>query len=139
MALVVGTDTYNTVEELDAYASARGTTLAQDQELTLLKAMDYIESRNFAGSKTDPVQSLEFPRNLLTEVPAKIKKAQLVLACLIDGGVNVFAPIERGIKRKKVDVLETEYQANAGETVRYPEVESLLNPFIVSGVTVDND
>lgn len=139
MALTPGTDTYNTVAELDAYALARSITIVNDQELILIKAMDYIESRNFSGSKTDPEQDLEFPRNLNIYVPGTIKKAQLVLACLIDGGVNMFATIERGVKRKKVDVLETEYQENAAEFVRYPEVEALLNPFITSGVTVDND
>ena len=139
MALVVGTDTYNTIEELTAYATARAITLTLDEELILLKAMDYIETRSYWGNKTDPDQDLEFPRNLETEVPAKIKKAQLVAALLIDSGVDLFARIERGIKKRKIDVIETEYQINAAEYVRYPELEVLLSPFISTGFSVNND
>lgn len=139
MALVVGTDTYNTIEELTAYATARGITLALDEEILLIKAMDYIESRSYWGYKTDPDQELEFPRNGDETVPAKIKKAQLIAAIIIDSGVDLFAPIERGIKREKVDIIETEYQTNAAEYVRYPELEALLTPFIYSGFMVNND
>lgn len=139
MALVVGTDTYNTIEELTAYATARAITLTLDEELILLKAMDYIETRSYWGNKTDPDQDLEFPRNDETEVPAKIKKAQLVAAILIDSGVDLFAKIERGIKKRKIDVIETEYQTNAAEYVRYPELEVLLSPFINNGFSVNND
>lgn len=139
MALVVGTDTYNTVEELADYATARAITLSLDSELILLKAMDYIETRSYWGSKTDSDQELEFPRNGDEEVPAKIKKAQLVAAVLIDSGVDLFARIERGIKRRKIDVIETEYQTNAAESVRYPELEVLLTPFINNGFSVNND
>lgn len=139
MALVVGTDTYNTIEELTAYATARGITLALDEEILLIKAMDYIESRSYWGYKTDSEQDLEFPRNGDETVPAKIKKAQLIAAIIIDSGVDLFAPIERGIKREKVDIIETEYQTNAAEYVRYPELEALLTPFIYSGFMVNND
>jgi hypothetical protein len=139
MALTPGTDTYNTVEELDDYALARSTTLALDQELTLIKAMDYIESRNFSGSKTDETQDLEFPRNGNLYVPTNIKKVQLVIAVLIDGGVDMFATIERAIKSDKTGPLETVWQDNASEYVRYPEVEVLLRPFISSGIVVSND
>lgn len=139
MALVVGTDTYNTIEELTAYATARGITLALDEEILLIKAMDYIESRSYWGYKTDSEQELEFPRNGDETVPAKIKKAQLIAAIIIDSGVDLFAPIERGIKREKVDIIETEYQTNAAEYVRYPELEALLTPFIYSGFMVNND
>ena len=137
--LTPGIDTYNTVEELDAYALARGITLVQDEELTLTKAMDYIESRNLSGSKTDPDQETEFPRNGNEYVPGSIKKCQLVVAVLIDGGVDMMAPIERALKSRRTDVLERVYQDNASEYVRYPEVEVLLRPFITSGITVSND
>lgn len=139
MALVVGTDTYNTIEELAAYATARAITLTLDKELLLLKAMDYIEVQSFWGYKTDEDQELEFPRNGETEVPKKIKKAQLVAACLIDSGVDFFSAIERAVKREKTDVIETEYQLNASEYTRYPELDALLMPFIYNGFSVNND
>jgi len=139
MALTPGTDTYNTEAELSTYAVARSLTLTMEPSLTLLKAMDYIASRRFTGVKTDPEQALEFPRNGGEYVPGSIKKAQLVIACLIDSGVDMFSPIERAIKKEKVDVLETEYQTNATEYVRYPEVEALLTPFMMAGIEVNND
>lgn len=140
MALVVGTDTYKTSTELTAYATARAITiLASDKDVILLKAMDYIESRIYSGYKTDSTQALEFPRNGDTTVPVKIGQAQMVAALLIDSGVNLFAAIERGIKREKVDIIETEYQTNATEYTRYPELEVLLSPFIYAGVSVNND
>jgi len=139
MALTPGTDTYNTEAELATYAVARSLTLTMEPSLTLLKAMDYIESRRFSGAKTDSEQPLEFPRNGGEYVPGSIKKVQLVIACLIDSGVDMFSPIERAIKKEKVDVLETEYQTNATEYVRYPEVEALLTPFMMAGIEVNND
>ena len=140
MALVVGTDTYKTSTELTAYATARAITiLAADKDIILLKAMDYIESRIYSGYKTDSTQALEFPRNGDETVPAKIGQAQMVAALLIDSGVNLFSAIERGIKREKVDIIETEYQTNAAEYTRYPELEVLLAPFIYAGISVNND
>lgn len=132
MALVVGVDTYVTVAELTAYASARSITIVNDEELILLKAMDYIETRSYSGTKTDELQGLEFPRNGETEVPQKIKTAQIVAALLIDSGENLFPASTQAIKREKIDVIEIEYQDNSTAFTSYSQLNVLLSPFLNS-------
>ena len=105
MALVVGTDTYATDDQLEAYALARGITLTGDAEVLLVKAMDYLESRTYKGEKTDDDQPLQWPRSGVylsngnatpsDTVPADIVNAQCQLACdadrfeLIGSGASV--------------------------------------------------
>lgn len=133
MALVVGTDTYVTEAELTAYATARGITiLASNKEIILLKAMDYIEIQSYWGTKTDPDQELEFPRNGETIVPEKIKTAQIVTALLIDSGENMFPTPEQAIKREKIDIIEIEYQDFTNSLKNYPQLNKLLTPFLSS-------
>lgn len=132
MALVVGVDTYVTVAELTAYASARAITIVNDEELILLKAMDYIETRSYSGTKTDELQDLEHPRNGETEVPQKIKTAQVVAAILIDSGENLFPASTQAIKREKIDVIEIEYQDNSTAFTSYSQLNALISPFLNS-------
>lgn len=132
MALVVGTNTYVTVAELNAYATARGIILALDEELTLLKAMDYIEIQSYWGDKTDETQVLEFPRNGDTVVPEKIKTAQIITAILIDGGEDMFPTSEQAVKREKIDVIEIEYQDYTNSLKNYPQLSKLLSSFLSS-------
>jgi hypothetical protein len=149
MALTgVGTDTYVTEAALSAYATARGVTISGDTEQLLLKAMDWLEYQPFLGSKYDINQALEFPRYPddvsypygpnypYGEVPAKIEKAQIVAALLIDGGADLLANIGRATKREKVDVIEVEYMGNAGETTRYPELSMLIRDFVAGAGNV---
>ena len=133
MAIVVGTNSYVTEAELSEYATTRGITIYGDTEILLIKAMDYIESRFFMGEKTDQDQALEFPRNDDTEVPQKIKTAQIVTALKIDEGVDLFANSTQSIKRQKVDgAVEIEYQDYTSSKVSYPQIDILLAPFLAS-------
>lgn len=151
MALTVGTDTYTTEAELTAYATARGVTISGDTEQLLIKAMDWLEYQPFLGHKYDLDQDLEFPRYPddvgypygpnypYGEVPAKIERAQMVAALLIDSGEDLLANIGRATKREKVDILEVEYSENASETTRYPELSMLIRDFVggVGNMRVD--
>lgn len=133
MALVVGTDTYITESELTAYATARGITiLASDKDIIRLKAMDYIEVQSYWGSKTDEDQDLEFPRNGDTEVPEKIKTAQIIAALLVDSGEDLFPTSEQAVKREKIDLIEIEYQDYTNSLKSYPQLNKLLAPFLSS-------
>lgn len=132
MALVVGTNTYVTVAELTAYASARAITIVNDEEILLIKAMDYIEIQSYWGTKTDEDQDLEFPRNGDTVVPEKIKTAQIVTALLIDSGEDMFPTSEQAVKREKVDIIEIEYQDFTNSLKNYPQLNKLLTPFLSS-------
>ena len=131
--IVVGENSYVTEAELTTYATDRGLTIAGDTSILLIQAMDYVETRPYAGIKTDPDQDLQFPRYPDTDVPQDIKTAQMVAAILTDSGVNLFATVGRAVKMEKVDVLETEYMDNAAESARYPQLDNLLAPYYANG------
>ena len=64
---VTNANSYQSIADLATYAGIRGVTLpATDaaRDLLMLKAMDYIEAQRerFKGCKTDPDQSLQWPR-----------------------------------------------------------------------------
>jgi hypothetical protein len=101
MALVVedgsqvqGANSYISVDDARAYASARGLTLpvsSADVEILLTKALDFIEvfRSQFQGKKTSSAQALQWPRTRVVidgesfasdEIPEELRKAQAQLA-----------------------------------------------------------
>lgn len=132
MALEVGTDTYVTVEELEAYALKRGIAItATDKEPLLVKAMDYIEAKNYKGSKTLEEQPLQFPRDITDGiVPIEIKNAQIVAALLIDSGEDLQPTLGKTVVREKIDVIEVQYRDNSTETKSFTQLNSLLATFL---------
>jgi len=142
MALIVGTDTYVTVAELEAYAAKREITIvATNKEVILTKALDYIETRNFKGYKTDADQALQFPRVITgydsDEVPDGIETSQIIAALLVDGGNDLQPTIEKAVKSEKIDVIEIEYQDYASESTTYTQLNDTLRPFVQgSGLNV---
>lgn len=121
------------VEETDftAYATARGITLLLPTAQTLTLALDYIELQSYSGSKTDPVQVLEFPRDGDTEVPDKIITAQMQVALIYDSGNDILEP--NGVKVLEETVhgaVTVKYSDKGGNTTTYPQVTALLAPFL---------
>lgn len=161
MALIIETGaglstatSYVTVAEARAYALARGVTLSATDsvvEIQLLKAMDYLQSltQAYQGYKTwppalgqyDHEQALAWPRNgvyidgysLNSDViPQALKDAQCQLVIEIFNGVDIM-PTGTGnpIKRKKVDVLETEYfSASTAPLPNLTLVDAILRPLM---------
>lgn len=127
-----GVNSYVTVAEAEAYQADRGYTFTGDVSIMLIKAMDYLNLQDWAGTKTDEDQDLDFPRNGDTEVPVKIEQAQIIIATYADQGVDLLAPVGRAVKRKKIDVLETEYMDNASATTTYPEINALLGGYLAT-------
>lgn len=93
--IVADANSYVDVTELRDYADLRAITSLPvadaDCEPLLIKAMDYLESlrARYKGSKTDPTQSLQWPRqdvyidNILLDantIPRELKYAQMQLA-----------------------------------------------------------
>jgi len=155
MALIVGTDTYVTEAELTAYATKRGVTIAGDLSVLLTKALDYLETRNYIGTKTVYNQALQFPRILCDDiysyypqsyhtpcpydsvtVPTEIKTAQCIAALLIDGGSDLQSTLGQTIKREKVSVLETEYADYSTGAEQFRALDDILRNFVSSGVKV---
>ena len=153
--VTIGTDSYVTEAELTAYATARGITIAGDESVLLIKAMDYIETRCYIGIKTVYNQALQFPRILCDDyfsqypqnyytpcpydsatVPTDIKNAQMIAALLIDGGSDLQSSLGQAIKREKVSVLETEYADYTDGSENHRALNDILRPFIQSGMRV---
>ena len=62
-SVVAGANSYVTEAELTTYAADRGITLTAATDVLLIKAMDYIESLSFIGTKFSEGQSLQWPRS----------------------------------------------------------------------------
>lgn len=142
-AIIAGADSYVSVTDCDTYHTARGnsawTGTDAVKEYALRKAVAYLDGhyRNrLKGYMVDPIsQNLAWPRydvvidgvTLASNIiPQRVKDAQCELA-LIALSSDLAPNVSAGIKREKVDVLETEYFAGApaGTTI-YTAVNNLL-------------
>lgn len=150
--IVAGAQSYVSASDATAYHTARGNTAWTGtdavKEAALLKAAAYLDGyyrSRWRGVKLDfLVQSLEWPRvnfyqdlkdnvylNYSTGIPQRLKDAQSELA-LIALSSELAPSMSTGIKREKVDVLETEYfpGAKSGALV-YMSVENLISDLIL--------
>lgn len=127
--VVTGANSYIDIPEAKAFAAARGVDLGNDDVVTeqrLLIAMDYLESLNYKGVRTEPdEQLLSWPRTGVTfdgrtfgdrVIPNQLKSAQAQLAIEQFNGVSIFASSsasngagELAVKKEVVDVIETEF------------------------------
>jgi len=137
---------YTTDDDFIAFALARGVTVTTpNAAIYLTKAMDYMESKQYKGYKTDDAQVLDWPRqyvyvdNVLLAsdtVPSGIVKAQHIVALSIANGFDPLATIERAVKREKVDVLEVEYQPNASSAPIARSINAALADYVASSTSV---
>ena len=141
--IVANSNSYVTELELTTYATDRGLTLTVATDVLLLKANDYLETLTFKGSRYTKDQSLQWPRTgvyidgfsvAMDEIPNDLKTAQLALAVEIDSGNDPLAPVERSIKKEKVDVIEVEYMDGTRDSTYAPSYQRYLNK-LVSGST----
>lgn len=133
-------NSYVTEAELTTYATDRGVTLTGSTNVLLIKSMDYFESLNFQGKKTNETQALQWPRTGVvidgysvesSTVPQEVKNAQMAIAVSIDQSVDPLSDIEPGIKREKVGEIEVEYQDGAGTTTFSRSIQAALNKLVV--------
>lgn len=93
MSLVLGTDTYITLEEADAYIADYGPDGAEVTEPQLRRAtlaIDRLYGGQFAGVPADADQPLQFPRLGEFGIPTQVAQATVELALLSDS-VDVYA------------------------------------------------
>lgn len=142
MTVTVGTDSYVTEAELTAYATERGITLTADESVLLIKAMDYLESLSYKGMRLAASQVLSWPRDGVyvdnyeldsDEVPDLIKDAQMAIAISIDGGVDPLSDVAPGVKRRRADVVEIEYQDGAAPITVSRRIMAGLRKVLASG------
>lgn len=145
-SIVAGANSYVTIAEAKAYASARGLALPAadaDIEPLLISAMDYLESKRteYQGTKADPLtQALQWPRagvyidcvEIASDViPKELKDAQCRLACEQFAGVAIM-PTKTGpfVTEETVGPLTTKYDASrgSGSIPDMTAVDALLAP-----------
>ena len=124
IAVVGGTasDTYATLAEYEARATAMGWTLAATDaanEVNLRRAAAYLDGEYaFVGMRQYQTQARAWPRlvNVLVDdwpidpdtVPQGVKDAQCEMAYLMQGGLDPFATITDSRTRAKVGPIEVE-------------------------------
>lgn len=134
MTVIVGTDSYVSEVDLEAYALARGVTLSGDASVLLIKAMDYIELQEYAGTKSEKLQPLEFPRNGAVDVPEQIKKAQMTAALLYESGEDLLAPQGPQVTSETVvGAVSVTYSDSGTRSTVYGQLNKLLRPFLSNG------
>ena len=124
---------YTTDDEYSGYATARGYIISGDPIVQLQLALDWLELQPFKGSKTDPAQALEWPRDGNTDVPDKIVQAQLEAALVYNAGGNLMASIGKMVTEKTVGPLTTKYAEGGPQTIMYPKLSMLLRGYLQNG------
>lgn len=165
MALVVedGTgvsdaNTYVDVDYVDSYCELMNYTAwtgAEDTELettkkesAIYRAMQFFETLSYAGVKTNYENPLSWPRQYIyldtgdlfpdDEIPEDLKRAVCEGAYLeysSSGSLFVAGGDTKRVKRKKIDVLETEYFTSR-ESVPYPKLKKMIRGFLFSSSQV---
>jgi len=151
MAIIVETgqiienaNSYNSVQDFKDHCAFYGHDISAYTDNTKIeeakhRGMIYIESRNFYGKRASEDQATQFPRINMTDrdgyaighdkIPINLKKAQneatyreLINPWSLLPDVNK----KRYVKRKKIDVLETEYFDKVPVLDSYRSINSLL-------------
>lgn len=156
-------NSFVTLAEAETYMEGRGnkstwTAAADaDKNIALVDATRDVDALRFAGLRADSTQALAWPRQYATnpdsptgswydtdEVPTRVKNATCELAFqYIKAGTTDVAAIDSkaNVKRKKVDVLETEYFSSSDTPrglARYPRIHNWLRPLLTgSGVSAE--
>ena len=111
----------------------------------LIKAMDYLESKSFIGTKNTQEQALQWPRYGAVvdgyyidsnSIPLLLQEAQMEIAISIDAGTNPMANLARETIREKVDVIEVEYSASAFAQTYLMAAETKLKKLVKSALSV---
>lgn len=130
-------NSFVSVAELVTYAQARGISLPEtepEQEVLLIKAMDYIEvsDKEYKGYRTFTDQELSWPRTYDYQdlgIPEDLKKAQMVLAVAamtVDFFPNS-SGLTRSTKKTVVGPISVEYATSSASRPRVPQAETLLS------------
>lgn len=123
--VVADADSYVSLADARAFATSRGFSLPLDDteaEALLLRASDYLNGLEYVGTRYSAEQTLKWPRQYVyvdgfeldeNTIPAQLWQAQVLSAVDLALGADPLAPSTdgRAIKRRKVDVIEVEYEA----------------------------
>ncbi len=141
------------VEDADTWHANRGITiwaplLTEQKEAALIRATEYIRQQfrsRWAGYRKTMTQALDWPRECVpyndgpsTEfypndaVPNEVRDACAELALSAAAG-DLSPNVGRLVKRRKTDVLETDFESGSAPWTKFRAVENMLAPFLKSG------
>lgn len=145
-------NSYASVAQADSYFADRGNAewaalTTTEKQQALIKATDFLEATYrsaWKGYRVSATQALSWPRvDVVADsfpIPSNIVPLPVTYACaelaIRATTTTLLADQGQQVKREKVDVLEVEYQDYSDPTERYPAVNRLLVPFLLS--TSDN-
>ena len=141
-------NSYASVAQADSYYADRGNAewaalTTTEKQQALIKGTDFLEATyrsSWKGYRVTSTQALSWPRAEVVAdtfpIPANIVPLPVVYACaelaLRSTTAELLADQGQTVKREKVDVLEVEYQDYSDPTERYPAVNRILLPFLLS-------
>lgn len=149
---VANADSYASVAEARAYASARGVTLSAvdgDVEILLRKACDYLDSleTEYKGSRVESDQALAWPREDVflfdseeafpsTDIPDQLLRAQCQLA--VDAVATDLQPTGTGretLMERVEGAVEVQYaeRGSGSVTPELNKANAILGPLLKSG------
>jgi hypothetical protein len=159
MAFVVETgagladaNSYASVADADAYVADRGiagwaTLSSTVKQQSLIRGTDYLEQtyrEAWRGFRVTSTQALSWPRSdvvvdtflvAANVVPKAVIRACIEMALRASDGDELISDLGQQVVREKVDVIETQYAPYSSPSVRYPAVNRLLIPYVLSSVS----
>ena len=128
MALTVGTNTYATLADIQAWLDARGYSVTAT-EAAVLRAMDYIETLPWADEREDEDSDLwwdDDPPDAVVNALCQATRLE------VDTPYVLQSDSEQRVKRQKVDVIEIEYESG-GERISFPIITRYLGSLLQAG------
>ena len=143
---LTNSNSYVSGADLATYAGDRGVTLTGTAAVLLIQAMNYLESKNFNGTKSKIDQALQWPRYgveldaylvLSDAIPQLLKESEMEIAIAIDGGVNPLANQGRETTKEKVGDLEVEYSASSRPSTYLTAAETKVAKLVKNVMVVN--
>jgi hypothetical protein len=128
MALVVGENTYASLEDIQAWLDSRGYEVTAT-EASVLRAMDYIESLPWADEREDEDSDLWWDDD---PPDAVINALCQAVRLEVDTPYTLMTDSEQRVKRQKVDVIEVEYESGGMKT-QQPIITRYLGSLLQAG------
>lgn len=159
MAFVVETgaglanaNSYASVADADAYVADRGIAgwaalSSTVKQQSLIRGTDYLEQTYrdaWKGYRVTSTQALSWPRSdvivdtfpvAANIVPTAVVRACIEMALRASDGDELIADLGQQVVRERVDVIETEYAQYGSPSAKYPAVNRLLIPYVLSSTS----
>lgn len=147
-SIVANANSYISVVDFQAYATARGVSIVSSTpEQLLVQAMDYIENLKYKGTKQTINQPLEWPRyNVWIDgypfqpntIPSQLTAGQCEVALAIDQGNGPLVDIPIKTVMEKVGPVEVHYSTGSSASVINKKMLYVLQKLLAGGANGGN-